>query len=206
MDAGQVLQVLLSLGVVALALYASARLARRRLGPAGDQAMRVVARQAVSRTQNLLVVETNGHRHLLALTDGGAQVVDTWRIGTEASDDQDLWDEDGPGPGLVSLPGGVSRAERAASASPSAFSSTSAAGAAVRPAPGSAAGSVSGSASGGRHRQEPPSFAARLAALQAKAPAVIAQTPQTPRAAQKPRTSQAPRLPRTQWSGLRKTP
>ena len=80
MDAGQILQVVLSLGVVALALYLSARLARRRLGPGGDEALRVVARQAVSRTQNLVVVEANGHRHLVALTDGGAHTVETWDV------------------------------------------------------------------------------------------------------------------------------
>jgi len=78
MDFGQILQVVLSLGVVALALYLSARLARRRLGPGSDEALRVVARQSVSRTQNLVVVETNGHRHLVALTDGGAHTVETW--------------------------------------------------------------------------------------------------------------------------------
>jgi hypothetical protein len=84
MDFGQILQVVLSLGVVALALYLSARLARRRLGPGIDEALRVVARQSVSRTQNLVVVEANGHRHLVALTDGGAHTVETWDAPVEA--------------------------------------------------------------------------------------------------------------------------
>ena len=39
MEFGQILQVVMSLGVVALALYLSARLARRRLGPGSDEAL-----------------------------------------------------------------------------------------------------------------------------------------------------------------------
>lgn len=78
MGFGQILQVVLSLGVVALALYLSARMARRRLGPAGEESLRVLSRQSVSKTQNLVVVEANGHRHLIALTDGGAHTVQTW--------------------------------------------------------------------------------------------------------------------------------
>ncbi|MFB9071385.1 flagellar biosynthetic protein FliO [Citricoccus parietis] len=38
----------------------------------------MVSRQAVSRTQNLVVVEANGQRHLVAFTEGGAHTVDTW--------------------------------------------------------------------------------------------------------------------------------
>ncbi|VXB63203.1 flagellar biosynthetic protein FliO [Citricoccus sp. K5] len=78
MGFGQILQVVLSLGIVALALYLSARVARRRFGAGGEDALRVISRQSVSRTQNLVVVETNGHRHLVALTDGGAHTVETW--------------------------------------------------------------------------------------------------------------------------------
>lgn len=79
MEFGQILQVVLSLGVVALALYLSTRLARRRFGAGGESALRVVSRQAVSRTQNLVVVEANGHRHLVAFTEGGAHTVETWQ-------------------------------------------------------------------------------------------------------------------------------
>lgn len=78
MGFGQILQVVLSLGIVALALYLSTRLARRRFGAGGEAALRVVSRQAVSRTQNLVVVEANGHRHLVAFTEGGAHTVETW--------------------------------------------------------------------------------------------------------------------------------
>lgn len=78
MQIGQILQVVLSLGVVALALYLSTRLARRRFGAGSEAALRVVSRQAVSRTQNLVVVEANGHRHLVAFTEGGAHTVETW--------------------------------------------------------------------------------------------------------------------------------
>ncbi|NUL46949.1 flagellar biosynthetic protein FliO [Cellulosimicrobium funkei] len=78
MGFGQILQVVLSLGIVALALYLSTRLARRRFGAGSEAALRVVSRQAVSRTQNLVVVEANGQRHLVAFTEGGAHTVDTW--------------------------------------------------------------------------------------------------------------------------------
>ena len=78
MEFGQILQVVLSLGVVALALYLSTRLARRRFGGGSEAALRVVSRQAVSRTQNLVVVEANGQRHLVAFTEGGAHTVQSW--------------------------------------------------------------------------------------------------------------------------------
>ncbi|MFC7400885.1 FliO/MopB family protein [Citricoccus sp. GCM10030269] len=78
MEFGQIIQVVLSLGIVALALFLSARLARRRFSSGGDDALHVISRQSVSRTQNLVVVETNGRRHLVAFTDGGAHTLDTW--------------------------------------------------------------------------------------------------------------------------------
>jgi flagellar biogenesis protein FliO len=96
MEFGQILQVVLSLGVVALALYLSTRLARRRFGAGGVDALRVVSRQSVSRTQNLVVVETNGHRHLVAFTDGGAHTVETWDAPAPAAERAGAADERQP--------------------------------------------------------------------------------------------------------------
>lgn len=78
MGGGQILQVVLSLAVVGFALYLSARVARRRFGSVGEPAMKVISRQSVSRTQNLVVVEADGNRHLIAFTDGGATAIDVW--------------------------------------------------------------------------------------------------------------------------------
>ncbi|XKH58302.1 flagellar biosynthetic protein FliO (plasmid) [Citricoccus nitrophenolicus] len=78
MDGGQILQIVLSLAVVGFALYLSARVARRRFGSVAEPTMKVVSRQSVSRTQNLVVVEVGGNRHLIAFTDGGATAVDVW--------------------------------------------------------------------------------------------------------------------------------
>lgn len=82
----QFLQVVFSLGVVGLCLFLAARLAQRRFGTTDPEAMRLVSRQAVSRTQNLVVVQVEGTRHLIAMTDGGASTVDSWEAPEQAQD------------------------------------------------------------------------------------------------------------------------
>lgn len=79
MDFGQVVQVIVSLAVVGLALWFAARYARKNMALIRhDSQTRIVSRHGISRAQNLVEVESNGRRHLVALTDGGAELIDSW--------------------------------------------------------------------------------------------------------------------------------
>lgn len=79
MDFGQILQVALSLAIVGLALWLAAKYARKNMAALRhDSQTRIVSRHGISRTQNLVEVEANGRRHLVALSDGGAELIDSW--------------------------------------------------------------------------------------------------------------------------------
>lgn len=78
MGFAQVMQVVISFAVILLAIFLAYKMAKKGNLTGQGKGMKLISRAGISRTQNLVVAEVNGKQHLIAMSDGGSVVVDSW--------------------------------------------------------------------------------------------------------------------------------